>query len=107
MLFGILAQREHMELPGLSIPGAGGQQQLGGCQLAAALTVHVNPARLASPSQRSMSSSKPLPPPRQHILCDFLCCFVRAAQMKGFLIYRKPFSVFSSFSFKSIYKIPL
>lgn len=107
---GAFAQEAHTELPKLFIPAAaprhGRQGQLGGCQLAGTPTLHVNPARLASPLQRSMSSSKPLPPSHQHILCDFLRCFVRAAQRKGFLIYRKPFSVFSSFSFKSTYKKP-
>lgn len=107
---GAFAQEAHTELPKLFIPAAaprhGRQGQLGGCQLAGTPTLHVTPTRLASPLQRSMSSSKPLPSSHQHILCDFLRCFVRAAQRKGFLIYRKPFSVFSSFSFKSTYKKP-
>lgn len=107
---GAFAQGARTELPELCIPAAaprhGRQGQLGGCQLAGTPTLHVNPTRLASPLQRSMSSSKPLPSSHQHILCDFLRCFVRAAQRKGFLIYRKPFSVFSSFSFKSTYKQP-
>lgn len=54
---------------------------------------------LTSRSQSPMSSLQPLPPSRHSILCDFLPRFVRAVRMKGFLAYRKPFSVFSSYFF--------